>query len=117
MARNNARERRIARERMELLLERCEEVFGEDRALAARYAGLARRIGMRYNVRVPKRWKRRVCRSCGAFLVPGENCRVRTKEGKVVVTCLECNSVRRLPFLKEKKARKGAQVSSLAGPL
>ena len=120
MARNNAQEKRIARERIEILLEKSEEVFEEDRALAKRYVRLARRIGMRYNVTLPKQWKQRICKGCGTLLVPGANCRVRTRQRRVTLTCLECNSVKRMPFSEERKAQKGerpaSHVSSLTGP-
>ena len=33
--------------------------------LARRYLSLARRIGMRYTVRIPSRLKRSICRGCG----------------------------------------------------
>ena len=53
-------ERRIALERMEILFHEAEQEARHDRwARARRYVDLARRIGMRYNVRVPARFKRR----------------------------------------------------------
>lgn len=108
--------RNIARERMSILLDRAAEVFREDRELARRYVYLARRLGMRYNVRLKKDDKLRVCRRCNAYLVPGANCRVRTHEGRVVITCLDCGGVRRIPFIKEQRGKinKCAEVN---GPL
>lgn len=100
--------KKIALERVEILMRRAEEVFHSDRKLASRYVQLARKIAMRCTVRMPKRWKRRFCKRCGAFLVAGANCRVRTHEGRVVITCLECGGAARIPLAREKKARKNA---------
>jgi ribonuclease P protein subunit RPR2 len=86
------------------------EVFHRDAALAKRYVELARRIAMRYNVRFPLKWKRFFCKSCGSFLVPGVNLRVRCTKQRVVMTCLECGRVRRIPYVREKKARRDAEL-------
>ncbi len=102
MRRNRTLERRIARERVEVLMSLASQVFREDRGLAKRYVELARRIAMRYNLRFPKRWKRWFCRRCGSFLVPGVNLRVRCRKLRVVYTCLECGHVRRVPYVREK---------------
>ncbi|NOZ82282.1 MAG: ribonuclease P [Euryarchaeota archaeon] len=102
MRRNRSLERRIARERMEILMQLAEEVFHRDRKLARRYVQLARRIAMKYNLRFPAGWKRRFCRRCGSFLVPGVNLRVRCRKLRVIYTCLECGHVRRVPYAREK---------------
>lgn len=99
---------KLALERIEILMRRAEEVFPRDKRLASRYVQLARKIAMRCTLSFPKHWKRRFCKRCGAFLVPGANCRVRTHEGRIVATCLECGSAARIPLAREKKARKNA---------
>ncbi len=101
----------IALERIELLMTKAEKVFPENRKQANRYAGLAKKIAMRHALRFPRRWKRRICKGCNVFLMPGENCRVRTHEGRVVITCLECEHVMKIPFYREKKImnRRGAK--------
>ena len=46
-----------------------------------------------------------ICKDCGSFLIYGKNARVRTKAKNyphVVITCLECNSITRIPIKKEK---------------
>lgn len=95
--------RRIARERMDILLTLAGEVFHRDRDLARRYVVHARNLGTRYNIRLSKKDKLMLCRRCSSFLVPGVNCRVRTHEGRVVITCLECGALRRIPFTRERK--------------
>lgn len=101
-----SRFKRIASERIEILMQRAEEVFPENKTRANRYVELAKKIAMRYTLRFPKKWKRRICKNCMAFLVPGVNCRVRTQKGVLITTCLECNNVMRMPFVREKKMRR-----------
>ncbi len=90
--------KKIASERIEILMQKAEEIFARDKKRANRYAELARKIGMRYNLRLPKKWRRRICRKCLAFLKPDSNCRVRIYKGRVIITCLECKNVVRLPY-------------------
>jgi ribonuclease P protein subunit RPR2 len=93
-SRDNAR---IASERMAILFEEAERAARRNEpGLSDRYAGLARSIGMRYNVRLPSSVKRRACRKCGAFLVPGKNLRVRLRSGRTVWTCLKCGAISRM---------------------
>jgi len=103
-------ERRIALERMEILFHEAEQEALHARwARARRYVDLARRIGMRYNVRVPAKLKRRFCKKCLAYLVPGVNARVRMGRGHVVVTCTACGTLQRFPFRAEQKAARAAR--------
>jgi ribonuclease P protein subunit RPR2 len=70
-----------------------------------RYVTIARNISMRTRTRIPSHLTRRVCKSCYHYLSYGTNCRVRTKNNKVVITCLDCGEIMRIPFIKEKKER------------
>lgn len=90
--------RNMATSRIEILMQRAEEVYSKDKALADRYAALAKRLVMRHNAKFPDKWKRRICKKCSKFLVPGDNCRVRTHKKRVTITCLECGSIVRIPF-------------------
>lgn len=90
--------RSMAISRIEILMQRAEAVYSEDKTLADRYAALARRLVTRHNAKIPDKWKRRICKKCGKFLVPGSNCRVRTHKKRITITCLECNNVVRIPF-------------------
>ncbi|MEK6987418.1 MAG: ribonuclease P protein component 4 [Candidatus Thermoplasmatota archaeon] len=100
--RHRGMERRIALERMEILFHLAEkEALVRHEARARRYVELARRIGMRYNVRVPPQFRRRFCKKCLAYLVPSVNARVRVGRGHIVVTCLPCGAVQRLPYRAE----------------
>ncbi|OGS61136.1 MAG: hypothetical protein A3K59_04620 [Euryarchaeota archaeon RBG_19FT_COMBO_69_17] len=105
--RHRGQERRIALERISILFGLAEEeALGKRPARARRYVELARRIGTRYNVRMPAEFKRRFCKACGAYLLPSANARVRVGRGRLVVTCMGCGAVQRMPFLRERSARR-----------
>src|SRR3989449_10661049 len=106
--RRKGSERKIALERIDILFRLPEREAGAgNSARADRYASLAAKIGMRYNVRLPREFKRRYCRRCHAFLVPGKNCRVRVSRGLVTSTCGVCGDIRRFPYIRERRARRG----------
>ena len=99
----------IARERIEILFNQAERVFPSDRTLAKRYLELARRVGMKAGVRLTKEQKLRLCKGCGGLLVPGVNCRVRTRSKfgtTVLITCLDCGTKKRYPTVRERLSKK-----------
>ncbi len=98
----------IAKERIDILFSKAEKEFGKNPSLSHRWVGMARKIATRYNIRLPKELRRRLCKKCLHFLVPGKNCTVRTntKQQAVVIKCLDCGNVMRFPYRKEKKAKK-----------
>ncbi len=94
----------IAKERIEILFDMAEKQALKGRQdRANRYVQLARKIGMRYNVRIPREYRMRYCRKCDSFLLPGENAKYRLNNGKISVTCLNCGHIYRHPHLREKK--------------
>ena len=69
-----------------------------DLALARRQAELARKVMLRYNVRLDYAQKRFICRGCKKLVVPGVKARVRLGRGKppvIRITCLECGFTNR----------------------
>jgi ribonuclease P protein subunit RPR2 len=90
--------RKMAASRIEILMQKAEEAYPKDKAMAHRYAAIAKRLLTRHNAKFPAEWKRRVCKKCGKFLVPGDNCRVRTHKSRITITCLECEATVRIPF-------------------
>jgi ribonuclease P protein subunit RPR2 len=86
----------VASERMKILLSRA-KTHPERKK---RYTDLARKIGMRYNVRMPKPYKRSFCKKCS-----GNEFRIRVfSKGKYVLyTCLSCGEKRRYPYSKQQK--------------
>jgi ribonuclease P protein subunit RPR2 len=101
--RDKKRVRRIALERIDILMGLAERVYREDKDRSNRYSTLAKKIAMRHSIPLPRRWKRRVCKRCGAFLKPGDNAIIRIYKGGVSILCLECNNRVRVPFWKERK--------------
>ncbi len=99
--RDKAKEKKIAKERVEILFKEADKVFDEDKELANRYVTLARKVAMKSNVKIARHYKRRFCKHCYKYLRPGINCRVRTKKNKSIYYCLNCKKYMRFPFLKE----------------
>lgn len=83
-------QKKIAKERIRILFKEAERIFPKHKDLANRYVELARRIGMKYKVRVPKHLKRKFCKYCYRFIRPGVNSNVRIKNKKVIHHCNEC---------------------------
>ncbi|WNY25648.1 ribonuclease P protein component 4 [Methanolapillus millepedarum] len=90
--------KKIAEERILKLFELAEMNHEIHPERAQRYVTLARLISMRYNVRLEREQKRKICQHCYAYLIPGKNCRVRMKNGFVLTTCFECGGQRRIPY-------------------
>jgi len=104
----NADTRRIARQRIQTLFRLANEAFDEDPLLAQRYVDLARRIAMGARVRLPKEYRRQVCRHCKSFILPGVSSRVRIRQKRephVVITCLSCGKRMRILLRKKEKLR------------
>lgn len=91
---------KIAKERIALLFEEARKIVAQDKALANRYIELARKIGMRYNVRMPKELKRKICKGCKAYLSPA-TARYSTKNKILRIQCMACKRVNRYPFGKK----------------
>ena len=89
------RQKEIAKERIEVLMNKADEVF-PNKALANRYVTLARKIQMKVRLRMPTEHKRKFCKHCYKYLRSGTNARIRTRDGKVVISCLECNKFTRI---------------------
>ena len=96
--------RRIAMQHIKTLFHLARETIHENPDLAQRYVSTARKIAMAAKVRLPKEYKRQICKSCKSFILPGINSRVRVRQRRephMVITCLRCGKQTRIP-LKEK---------------
>lgn len=89
----------IALERMEILFALAKQNIKPHPERAKRYVSLARKIGMRYRVRMPKALKNSFCKQCLALWIPGYNVRVRLlpRYGAVEYACT-CGAARRLRY-------------------
>lgn len=86
---------RIARERIAILFDEAKQAYREDKGLARRYVQLARKIGMRYNVRIPPELKRTYCKHCRNLLLSSPH---RLKRGVLVIKCASCGKILRYPY-------------------
>ena len=99
--------KKIALQRIHVLFLQAEKKFAEKKfELSDRYVELARKISMKYLVRIPKEYRRKFCKRCYSYLIPGKNCQIRLTKHKVVKTCLKCGHIMRHPYLKEIKKRR-----------
>ncbi|MCP8304569.1 MAG: RNase P subunit [archaeon] len=84
-------------QRVDILLDNALKNAREDMDLAQRQASIARRLCMKFNIRLPYEKRQLFCRGCKNFIVPGINARVRLKNKPraIRITCLECGHVYR----------------------
>jgi ribonuclease P protein subunit RPR2 len=93
-----SKQKEIAKERIEILFEQAKLQFPKNKSLANRYVTLARKLAMKVRVRIPQEYKRKFCKHCHKYLQPGINSRTRTRDGKVIISCLECKKFMRIPI-------------------
>src|SRR3972149_10245019 len=101
--------RQIALQRSQTLFRLAEEKIREEPQLAQRYAEIARKIAMRAKLRLPKEYRRMICRHCKGFIYPGVNCRVRVqqrREPHMVITCLVCGKQTRIMLRPREKVKR-----------
>ena len=70
-----------------------------DQTLASQTGSLAMAVGRRCLIRLTPSLKRMLCKGCGTTLVYGVNARVRHRSNRqkhLVITCLTCNTIKRL---------------------
>ena len=76
--------------------------------LSQRCVDLARRIGMRYNIRSGSENARRFCKKCGNDLYKLPDARIRFTGGKLTMTCSGCGHIARISYRSEQiQDRKG----------
>lgn len=88
----------IAAERITRLHELARTATADGEFERAReYVRRARRVAERNRLSLPRDFRRFTCDACDAYLRPGVNARVRTRDGHVVVTC-DCGAQSRYPY-------------------
>ncbi|MDG6914248.1 MAG: RNase P subunit [Nitrososphaerota archaeon] len=81
-----------------MLIESAIDLSHTDPAMARAQAALARKVKLKFNIRLEPHLRSFTCRGCKGLLVPGVNARVRLGHGKptmVRVTCLDCGHLNR----------------------
>lgn len=97
--------REIALKRIRKLFEMAIEMLHERPDLAQRYVEIARKIGMRARIRMPRENRMLICRHCKRFIFPGVSSRIRIqprREPHIVITCLYCGGHMRKPLRRRK---------------
>ena len=98
--------KKIALERMQLLMSQAISNARKDPDLAQRHAGLARRISTKYRVKMPYEMRMNFCKKCKMFIVPGVTSRIRIGRSAtraVRVTCSYCSHTYRKVIPKKAK--------------
>jgi len=98
-----SKQKEIALERIKKLFKEAKLAFKRDPKLSNRYVALARKISMKTKTRIPGNFKKQFCKHCYTFLKPGENCRIRTKDKKLIYYCKNCKKYMRFPLNLKKK--------------
>lgn len=98
--------RRPKKQVKEIAQQRIKELFQEasktkTQKLANRYVELSRKLAMKARIRFPPEYKRRFCKHCYSYLRSGQNARIRTRQGKVVIYCFNCKKFTRIPLKKK----------------
>lgn len=88
----------MALQRIQRLFELAGSEFHNHPERSNRYVQLARRIGMRYRVRMPTELKKRMCKHCHSYLVQGITARTRLQGTRITTTCLSCGKQMRIPY-------------------
>lgn len=92
--------KKIALERINILFREARKIYSYDPKLSDRYVALARKISMKYKVKIPSVHKRKFCKHCYGFFMPPKNCRARTRDGKLVYSCFRCKKFSRFVYKK-----------------
>lgn len=94
----------LAKERINILIATALKENDED--IASKQAWLARKIAMRFRIRLPYEIRQLFCKKCKVFMVPGKSSRVRigrTNIKAIRITCLKCGHTYRKVLATENK--------------
>jgi len=83
--------KKIAMERMEILIENAISNAKINPKLSQRQAYIARRISTRHKIRMPYNLRMVFCKKCKSFIVPGINSRIRLGRTSVKSIRISCN--------------------------
>ena len=83
--------RKIALERMEILISNAMSNARTNPKLSQRQAQLARKISTRHNIRMPYQIRMVFCKKCKSFIAPGVNSKIRLGRASVKSIRISCN--------------------------
>ena len=101
MRQKRSKQKAVAVSQVDVIIAGALKTAKDDIALAKQQAAIARRICLKFNIRLPYQKRQLFCRGCKTFIVPGINSRVRTskKQKMLLLTCLECSHIYRRPII------------------
>ena len=94
------RKKEMARENILHYFEQAKVQYHNDSSLSNRYMVMAKKMALRFRVAIPSQLRWRRCKTCGHYLVPAKNARVRVDKGMRVILCKDCNSFSRFRYKK-----------------
>lgn len=98
----------IVLERMQILIQNAISNAKKNPELAQRQASLAKKLSMKYRIRMPYDLRMNFCKKCKKFIVPGFTARIRLGRSDVKsirVTCNFCNHTYRKIIKKPSRNR------------
>ena len=92
---NKNKQKKEVLEVVKKLFEEAKLQFNKNPELSNHYVKLARKAAMKVNLRFPRELKRKFCKHCYSYLVPGKNSRVRIHKSRVIYYCFNCKKFMR----------------------
>ena len=93
-------QKNIAKERIQILFDLAKKSVEKHPERSRRYVELARKIGLRYNIRLTKEQKKSFCKKCNQLLIEGKTSEVSLDPEKkvLIIKCLNCNNIYKCPY-------------------
>ncbi|HXG13661.1 MAG TPA: RNase P subunit [Candidatus Nitrosotenuis sp.] len=90
----NADLKKIALERIEILLKEAQANAKKNPELAQRQASIARKISTKHKIKLPYEIRMQFCKKCKSFIAPGVNSKIRLGRStlkSIRITCQFCH--------------------------
>lgn len=87
-----------AKEHVDALFAHAAEMFDEYPEISRRNIVSARKIAMKYRLRLTKAQKMSFCKQCNAYLKKTANSTIRIHDKHITLRCKECGFVRRFGY-------------------
>jgi ribonuclease P protein subunit RPR2 len=88
----------IAKKRIKFLFGEAKNVFRLNSGLSDKYVKTARKLAMKYKIRIDSEFKKKFCSHCYGFFMPGVNSRIRIHKHRIVYYCNKCRNYTRIPI-------------------
>ncbi len=100
----------IARERIKILFFLAKKELKQKPERSRRYIELARKISLRYNIRLDRKLKKSFCKKCNTLFTTETSIhRIDSKKKTLNIICKNCGNIIRIPYKDGKDGRKYKQ--------